>query len=261
MYSCTRSTPTLNNTFIRIKSKSSNIPTVVYVYFFTMLYGFGLDFGFKKFLKKKLRVITNWFQFFVTLAIVVLQMLVFIREKYYEYFSYLYLFSYIFHYLVLHRTKYTLCDFIIDIHTLIDNKSIVVTNRVRDGIIYIYTILTIIVKYWSCNLKCILNVDFCQQNSTPTYVNCVPIVVIDGIAIILILISYYVYIPLKYINKSTKDVDTKVLLDNYMYVADCWDKIKPLYTRLVSVFTLQLFFQCLSPIFVFLLSSDLYQCT
>lgn len=211
------------------------IPTAVNVLFFTLLYGFGLDFGFKKLLKKNIRIITKWFQIFITLLVIVIQVLEVIRKQTYINYSYFYIISYLLHYLFLYRTKYTVCDLIINIHTLIDNKSIDVNNRVG-RIISILTIIAFVPKYSTCNLNCILYVDSCQNNVIPAYVTCIPIAIINGIAIVLILINYYIYIPLKYIKKSMNKVDTKVLLDNFIYVADCWDKIKPLYTKMVSLF-------------------------
>lgn len=231
MYSYpSRPLPPLKNTFIKVK-----IPTAVNVFFFTLLYGFGLDFGFKKLLKKKIRIITKWLQFFITLLIIVIHVLEVICKQTYINYAYFYLISYLLHYLFLYRTKYTVCDLIINIHMLIDNKSIVVTNRVGT-IISILTIIAFVSKYSTCNLNRILYVDHCQNIVFSGYVTCITIAIINGIAIVLILINYYIYISLKYIKKSMNKVDTKVFLDNFIYVADCWDKIKPLYTKMVSLF-------------------------
>lgn len=231
MYSYSlRPTLPLKNTFIKVKTKYPNIPNAVYV-FFTLLYGFGLDFGIQKLLKQKIRCIAKLFQIFVILLIIV--MLVATREKFCEYYLYFYLTSYFLHHVMLFRANYTVCDLIIDVHTLIDSTTIVVKNRVG-RIIYLFIIITSVSKYPFCVLKYILNLDSCQNSLIPGYIKCIPIVIIDGIAIILILINYYVYIALKYIKKSKKEVDTKVLLVNFMQITDSWDKIKPLYTRMVS---------------------------
>lgn len=170
----------------------------------------------------------------MTLVIMVLQVLEVTRQQVCEYYSYFHIISYFLHYLFLYQTKYTVYYLVSDIHSLIDNKIIVVKNRVG-GIICIFTIIILVPKYSTCVLNHILNKDTCQNNVIPGYITCIPIVIIDGIAIILILINYYIYIPLKYINKTTKEVDTIVLLDNFMLVADSWDKIKPLYAKMVSI--------------------------
>lgn len=233
MYSCSlRPSPPLKNTFIKVKSKSPNIPTTVYVFFLTLLYGFGLDFGFKKLLNKEIRIITKWFQIFITLVIIVTMVLAVTHEK--VHYLYSSIISYILHYLFLYRAKYTVYDLIIDVHMLIDNKTVVVKDKV-DRIIYIFMIITFVLKYPLCNLNYILVVNDCQNNIIPVYLNCIPIVMIDGIVIILIVINYYIYIAVKHINESTTEVDTNVSLDNFIQVADCWDKIRPLLTRLVSL--------------------------
>lgn len=226
----------LKNTYFKEKTKSPKIPTSVYVFFLILLFVFGLDFGFKQFLKKKIRIVANCIQVFIIFVILIIQILPVARPNVYDYYLYFYIVSYVFHYIYLYRAKYTLCDLMIDVHGLIDKNTTMVKNR-AGRIILIHITLTCVTKYAFCILNCILHRSICLGSIIPGYIHCIPVMVLDEIVIIHILINYYIYIAVKYIKESMKKVDTSLLLNNFVRVADSWDKIKPLYTRLVSIYT------------------------
>lgn len=135
--------------------------------------------------------------------------------------------------MIAYVSKYNVCNLMIDIHSIIDGKKVSVSNKFTI-IIYFYMILTFLIKFVICNLGCVMEMEQCTTLTTPAPIYCIPAMAMESLTIIQILISYYIYLSIKYIKKSLNKIDIKILQASYMTIANCWDKIKPLYTKLVS---------------------------
>lgn len=213
--------------------KSPKLPTTVVVLFLIFMYLLGIDFGFKKKIKKKFLVITNGVQILMIvlmLAILFSPLLTATLDNIHYFF---YAINYVVYCVIAYTAKYNVCDLMIDIHSIIDGKKVSVSNKFTT-IIYAYLFIIFLIKFAVCNLGCVMDMKHCNSLTTPSYIYCIPAIAMESLTIIQILISYYMYLSVEYIKKSLNKVDIKILQANYMHIGNCWDKIKPLYAKMVS---------------------------
>lgn len=213
--------------------KRPNLSTPVVVLFLIILYILGIDFGFKKTMKNITRLITNGVQILMIILTLFILVSPLLRARFDEKHYFFYAFYYIIHCIIMFTSKYSTCDLMIDIHLIIDGKNVSVSKKFT-AITYSYFIISFLLKFSVCNIGCFMKLSQCKCLITPAYIYCMPAMVIDNLTIVQIFISYYMYLSIKFIKKSLNKIDIKILQANYMTIANCWDKIRPLYTKLVS---------------------------
>lgn len=231
MYSSKQSPTTIT---IEIpKKESQKLPRPVIVLFLMFLYIFGIDFGIKRIFNKKIGAVTNGVQLLMFFVMSTILFTTLTQAKPNETHFFFFAFSYLVHWAIAFRCDYNVCDLMIDINSIIDDKEVSVQNNV-EILTYIYMFMNCCLKFTICTAGCVVYYEECSSLTTPAYIYCIPAGVMDGLTIIPIFSSYYIYLSVKYIEQSLNKIDTKILQVNYMTIANCWDKIKPLHNKMVS---------------------------
>lgn len=232
MYSLQQSNTLI--TFATAIKSHHKLPRTVVVLFSIYLYMFGMDFGLKKILNKKVRVLTIGVQVVMFIAISTILFTTLTRAKPNETHYFFFAFNYLIRWVIAIHSKYNICDLMLDIHPIIDNKKVTVENKVATLTYLMFA--NFVLKIAICCVGCVVYSEECSSLTTPPYIYCIPAGGMDGLTIIPIYASYYIYLSVKYIEKSLDKIDIKTLQANYMTIANCWDKIKPLHNQMVSYY-------------------------
>lgn len=210
------------------------IPKLLIVYF-SFFHAFGFDFGFTSILHKKYRLIVQRF----TLSVSILITLAMIGYAVFHFDNIHYWFStsrYIILNLVLITTKYKLYHLIYDINTICDvTKEIKILNIT----ITLYSLIMYSIKSILVTLDCIRSKECYIEEFEALYIFVIYFAILqslDVIATTQIIIMLYLKCSINVIKALLKKPNRKleVYEKSYMAIADCYDKIRPLYDWLVS---------------------------
>lgn len=224
-----------NITFVKPKKRTSKVPRSISVYFILFLCIFGFDFGFKKTLSKRLRLMFSCVQLCVSIimCIILIWQTKYVQSDQYV-MTLVYTFQYLTHCTLLLFSNYNVYDLIIDVYTL--DRSIMEAVNIKFAfMLYFYTMVTCGLKQTLCVVNCFLDSTLYCDHAFPSYWYCIPIIGIDSVAIIQMLVYYCVYRSVKYIKNSLHNFDIKTVQERYLSVVTYCDKIRPLNSALVSV--------------------------
>lgn len=220
------------------RDKKSKIPLSIVSFFLAVLICFGLDFGFTKLLKKKFRLLVKGLyviMFFISIVILALPLTNIDNTTYWYYF---YIIQYISHFLILLFTKYTVCNFMNDIHDVI--KNITGSPKIKQkfgAVLLSCTFIIFALKMSICVSTCLISGNLCPKNIMPFYIYCIPLLGLDAISVTHVLIFYYIYSSMKHLRESIliHNTHVKCIQNHYMSISNCCEKVRPLYTRVVSI--------------------------
>lgn len=212
------------------------------IYFFLlshMIYGF--DFGFSMLFKNTFGKLLHLLSSIISFAFVLMLIspLIFTTTMYSDVTCWCALFAYLGYVIVVKRSTYKIFNLITDV-----NEIFVMFNFEKRAIsvfAIIYTSIVIATKFSFQIVNCITGNDnetHCSDFNTEYYiVYYFPYSSFDVIATAQIIIYYYIYCCIKKLKESLSHPgkDMKLALMKYAAIADCCDKIKPLYDDLVNI--------------------------
>lgn len=230
-----------NNNTIADDSKKL-IPKCLVSFFLTIHFIWGLDFGFIKHFGKKIQKAAQFVTFILNILAISILSLPFSYvninpSDFAWHFSCL--LQYIIDIFVLNCAKYKLYDFLIDVSVIKfekSHKSVMIDN--------FYGFAMIVCVFGIQIIKYIIYIFHCK-NEIYSVVSLLPVpyeifgiwyFCTDFVPFVLIVIYYYIYVNLKNIKKSVQVVtfDLNYIEEQYEGIADCYDKIMPLYDNIVS---------------------------
>lgn len=208
------------------------IPKIITIFFIIIECCFGFNFGFIRSIKKDLRMILKLLSRFMAFVFVGVITTNFVTMKIFDiiYFTCDWV-TYIAILIGSILCKYTVNDFIIDIHKI--NKDL------RSSRFYKLCIFSFVIFYFiklslifaACALHGI-----CYDYIVPYYIFYIGEGSLDVLLVVVIIILYLIYSSVKKLRLCVKEHTVKVeeASKQYMLIADCIDRIKPLYNLLVS---------------------------
>lgn len=228
---------------MKCKSKVK-LPKAIFVLFLTSQFLFGIDFGFTSTFKKKYRFIVKRFTFFLSIANIVLLTSALYLNDIFFWFN---VFEYTLYFLLLNLTKYSAYHFISDISKIYelsqnDKKWISIVGIYYNGadlfmkaifIVFLYKVGITSASYSSIAFLIVY------------YIPCIGM---DTISIVQIVLMYYLNCCVRHLKALliANDVNFKYVEKYFMNIANCYDKIKPLYGQIVScIFVLSITFTLL----------------
>lgn len=235
-----------HNLKVKINSYLQNftkrqIPKFVSIFFLTLLFVFGYDFGFTNVISKKYR---SYLKLLGTIVFILTVVLLIIPAFYYLDSATLGFFhvtclQYTIHGFLLYITKYNVHDFITEIykiHNKIYDKEFIFLSCVLA-----YNLITWILKMLVCFTQCALSGDSSTScidiiSIVPLYFYCITFPALDLVAVAQIVIYYYIYASLKFLRQlmEKKCIDLSNARHQFVMIEDCCDKISALYENLVS---------------------------
>lgn len=235
----------INNKILNVhgpKKPKREIPIILISFFIGANFLIGLDFGFRKILKKNFQFIANCFCRFSSIFIITsifIEISFKIANAQYSSLSwFMYgFFQYTFHVIFLHFSKYNLYNLIVDIYS-IDIAIISNKNKANFNLLFLFFFLFVncTLKAVFCYLFCINQDDLCGSIYIPGYIYCILLMGIDVVTLVQILIYYHIYKAAKYLMVSLEENNIKMVRKQFTAVADVCDKISPTYGRLVSTY-------------------------
>lgn len=224
---------------INERHQMTKIPTSLKYYFVTSLVLFGYDYGFIMSIKKWLQGVVKCFVFFETIFYIFTFMgTTFIC--YTQIIAWTLLIEYLLNTLVLKCTKYKTYDFIVEMnkHTEIFYKDRCFFYLITfiNHIIVFVTKVSILISVRLFNSFTLLG-DYDQIFPWAYYIaNIIPCLGVDTIAINQTITFYYLYMFVRNLKDQikTSEVDINRAAQRYVNLADIYDKVGPLQSRLVS---------------------------
>lgn len=237
----------VNSKTINVKGKENpkpDVPNLLIVTFFSVLFALGLDFGLSKVLKKNIQFLVIGYSCFLSICIIssfFIQIVYKIGIGQFTISSWILhgLIQYTFHAVILRISNYNLYNVLVDVHSVDTN-----TKRIKNNASLIVNLF--IVHFWiffaiksvCCYLFCV-NKTNCETLYIPGHVYCTIVMGLDVITLVQTLIYYYIYKAIKHLKVSLEDKgdiekDIKWVRQQFTAVARICDNISPTYGRLVS---------------------------
>lgn len=199
----------------------------------------GLDFGFTKILKNNLQCTLNCFcsilSTFVIISIIIQIPYTYGNKQVTSLSWYINgLIQYSLHVIFLRFSKYNLYNLIVDIYS-VDIATMEERNKEKRSVnlLIIFFSTMYVMKCAVCFSICI-NRELCPSLYIHGYLYCIFFMGMDTITMGQILIYFYIYKAVKYLNESLIDKDIKRAWKQFTAIADICDKISPTYGKLVS---------------------------
>lgn len=218
------------------------IPKCLVLLFLTIHFIWGFDFGFIKHLDKKTQKAAQIVTFLVNIIAIAMLSLParYIIENPGVVWQLLYLLQYIIDLFILNCTKYNLYDFLIDISVINfrNSQKSTTINWFCAIMMTIYLFGIQLIKYviYLCHYKndisSIRSLLAVRYEIYGIWYYC-----IDFVPFAQIVIYYYIYISLRNIKDYVCEVNVNMnnIVEQYEDIADCYDKIMPLYDNIVSI--------------------------
>lgn len=226
------------------EKRKREIPNSLIISFTSVLLAFGLDFGFSKIFNKNVKYFANCFCcfspiFFITTIIIqIVDKIENARLTASSWIIYGFI-QYSFHVIFLRFSNYNLYNFIVDMYLVEANTK---GNKNKENLIVNLVIIFFWIHYALmgvfCYFYCTSETDECKTLFVPGYLYCILYMGMNVITVVQILIYYYIYKTVKFLNVSleVRNKDIKCVRNHYTAVADICDKITPTYGRLVSTY-------------------------
>lgn len=219
--------------------KSRKVPTSILTIFLFIQFVIGYDFGFNDVLKREIRHCFKYYSrlmCFVTFVVFATPLV--LRDSAILIYATIILLQFLGHGISLRIAKYTVYQFITDIRAI----DISVRSKEKIGGViacvfcFSYCTFNLAVRFTLCaiaNNGCGVMDNWRLQMLYDVFLSCLDIVhVVQG------LVNYYTYCAVKYLKHlvDNRKCNIKYIRNQFMYIADCCDKIRPLYGHLVSDF-------------------------
>lgn len=221
----------------RIK-KPRNLPISLKTFFLSLQFTVGHDLGFSVLINKKMRFLGICFSRVVTLVFIGIFIIPVINHDTPQrlIWGLLGFTQVIGHVIALHSVKYKPYHFVMDIRK-IDITNMWYKERTA-GILASGCYLSIFVsRFLGSYTVCFYKIDQCMFDIFPfSVVYCTLLGCLESLCIVQVLIYYYVYCAFKYVKYLTDNPNAILddIRNQFTYIADCCDKIQPLYGNLVS---------------------------
>lgn len=226
-----------------ISSPRKEIPKLLIYLFLSFNFFFGFDYGFTEWIQnRKLRILVKLIQ---NLSAAVCASILAVCVTDVENIFILWLGFNLLHYLmcffVLLSTKYNLYTFSSDVYGLFSNCTVTRNNRV---VIILIMCLFVgsFVKTLAFVIECIfvdeMSILDCKISVVPLYLYILPYISVDVIPLVLVMSYYYMNIFLICLKEAyiKSEISLDYLEKKYLAIMDCFDKIKPFYDNLVSIY-------------------------
>lgn len=227
--------PKVKQAFVQNLTKPKvMIPKTLLTFFLAIQLCYGISFGFIEIVKKDFqtlfKVITNGMRllmFFVLISNFISDTEDSMTFWYYlldiiEYSTFI-VFSFF--------CKYTVFDFLIEIHGINKNAS----NNYIGITCCCYAFASFCTKTTLCVTYCMVIKESCYISFLPEYISCIPSMTLDVLPVTSIIILYNVYACVSHLRTCLeKSLDVELGKTQYMAIAHCLDRIKPCYSVLVS---------------------------
>lgn len=215
------------------RPKKCEVPKFINIYFILILCIFGLDFGYKKTLRKYFRVMLSFVELCATILMCVILIWRISLMKFDYYMAATFFVQYLMHTVLLKLTKYNVYDLIMDVHRL-DKDIMKAVNTKFAFVLYFNTIINFAVKQTLCVGACYTDNSYYCKPSFPGSWYCLPLIGLDGITIVQMLLCYYVYRSAKYVKICLRNCDIQIVQERYRAVVAYCDKIRPINSAFVS---------------------------
>lgn len=228
---------TKNNNYLQAaRSIEIRIPTSLRIYFCILL-GFGIDSGFSTMFEGRIKSFVKYSSMAISTIMIVVLISSF-NSMNTNVWYWTTIAEGIINFLILKKTTYDVYHFLTDMHNL--GESIAAINNGIFGIVItIYTsgmfVLNVIFAIYRCVYERGL---YCTNTPIELYaIYSVAYNTIDTVPVVDITICYYIYCHTKYLKDSVNtDFDIEKLKKRYIAIAECCEKIRPLYEQIVIYF-------------------------
>lgn len=219
--------------------KPRNIPISITTFFLVLQYTVGHDLGFSGVINRKIRFLCSYFSRVLSLVSIIIFFtpLITYDTSPRLIWGLLGFATVIGHVITLHSVKYNAYHFVMDIRSIDSN-----TMRCKEkfaGIfasgVYIFIFMS---RLTASYMICFNKKEQCQFDVFPFSVAyCILLGCQESLWIVQVLIYYYVYCAVKYLKYlvDSRKYDLDDIRKQFTYIADCCDKIQPLYGYLVSI--------------------------
>lgn len=224
---------------ISVKNRTKrkvNIPKSIIIYFLTPQLLLGIDYGFTKAFKVKFRKLIKRISITMSLITTVI-LLGPLLNDYSDIWAWFNLTEYVLYLLALNFAKYNIYEFVLD---SIQIYELTATENIILQIISLYSsIILVIIKILILIAKCLYKFEeYCPMYKVPYYLfYFAPALGQDFFGMSQIIIVYYLYCCIKHLKMTLKKshFSVTILQNQYIAIANCYDKIKPLYDNFVSI--------------------------
>lgn len=212
------------------------IPKLLIYIFLSFNFLFGLDFGFTEWIQnKKFRFSVKLVKNVSAIACVsMLGIYVIDGQHSYSLWIVLNLSHYLMCFFVLSVTKYNFYDFSKDLYSVFNNCILARKDRVVT-VFVMCLFVGVAVKIIVFIAECVYDGTF---GEVLLYLYILPCISVDVIPLVLITTYYYINNFVTCLNEAyfRSEISLNYLENNYIAIMDCFDKIKPFYGNLVSIY-------------------------
>lgn len=230
----------LNSYFQNISKRV--IPKFVLILFHILFFVFGLDFGFNNVFNKQSRIYLKLLSTIVSILVFVylltpMYMLFYGFDLMIVGFHGIGCLQYTIHVLLLYKSRYNVYHFVFDMYKI--HNKIYDNEYIFLSCVLAYNLITYVLKLIYCHFLCKLKLFECVtiSNTVPMFAYCLPILALDIVAVVQIVIYYYVQASLKFMRHQMENnnIDLIIARRQFIMIADCCDKVSALYKKLVSI--------------------------
>lgn len=236
----------------RKKRKTNDkFPKSILVLFLSSQLLFGIDFGFSSIFKKKYQLIVKRFSFFMSVAMIVLNISPLLFDST---FYWIHVIEYTSFVLVLNFTKYNAFHFINDIRKICelnqnDKRFLRIVGVYYNVTEFLGKIIFVVVMH-KIEYDTIFARKILSYHIIYTVIYHVPTISLDIISIAQIVLMYYLNCCVRHMKALllANDVNFVYIESYFRDIANSFDKIKPLYGRIVSNIYVHFYFIFLIPV-------------
>lgn len=211
--------------------------------FLTLNFVWGFDFGFIKYCDEKFRKAAQFITILINIFVIAILSLPFcsitVKSSYIEW-QLLYLMQYIIDFFILNCTKYKFYDFLVDIGAINFGKlkKSVKINHFCGLIMIIYVFGFQLIKYVLIIYISKLEIQkLASLLPVPYAIYGIWYFCTDLVPFVLVVVHYYTYLCVKNLKDSVNEgsVGINTILEQYIAIANCYEKIMTLCDRIVSI--------------------------
>lgn len=224
---------TKNNSFLIKRNKQ--IPNTITTTFLGLQLVYGFNFGFIDILNGKLRNLCKYISYFMTFVIIsfiALPSCFGSDTDLLLFFNINAIMQYVGHTVFFHVTKYKMYNFIKDMRI---NKEDLNEKRIGWAIC-LCVFVTCVLKYVAAFYSCVVAGISCQSGNVTLYLLFITGTMgLDVMHLVQMIIYYYIYNSVQHLKRLAEDKqsDLNAIKEQFVLMADCFDRVKTLYGNLV----------------------------
>lgn len=230
-----------------ISTPKKQISKLLLCVFLSFNFFFGFDFGFTAWIQNRkfrfsVKLCKNISAVFCASVLIVG---ITTSEIEYNFWYCFNLLHYLMCFFVVSATKYNLYSFSQDLCGLCNNCTVIRKDRLVAVVVTCFLLgsgIKIMAFVAECYVYGDMYVIDCKMGKVPLYLYILPCLGVDVIPLVLITSYYYVNTFITCLKEAycKSEISLDYLEKNYTAIMDCFDKIKPLYGNLVSIYILHL---------------------